>query len=60
MTDMMTMTLRLRLTAVNAKVLLQVMLVFEGFSTLAAFKLSVSSFFAERRLQREQSVGGAT
>lgn len=38
-----------RLTAVNSKMLLQVMFVFEGFSTLAAFELAVSSGFAEQR-----------
>lgn len=32
------------LTAVDAQVFLQVMFVLEGFSTLAAFELAVSSF----------------
>lgn len=44
-----------RLTAVNTKMLLQVMFVFEGFSTLAAFELAVSSSFVEqRRLQTQK------
>ena len=43
-----------RLTAVDTKMLLQVMFVFEGFSTLAALELAVSSSFVEqRRLQTE-------
>ncbi len=43
------------LTAVNTKMLLQVMFVFEGFSTFAAFELAVSSSFVQlRRLQTEK------
>lgn len=43
------------LTAVDAKMLLQVMFVFEGFSTLAAFELAVSSSFVEQLwLQKEK------
>jgi len=44
-----------RLTAVDAKMLLQVMLVLEGFSTLVAFELAVCGGVAERRrLQTEK------
>ena len=47
--------LRGRPTAVNAQMLLQVMFVFEGFSTLGAFELAVSSSFVQQlRLWREK------
>lgn len=40
--------LRTPLTAVNTKMLLQVVLVLEGFSTLVAFELAVSSSFSKQ------------
>lgn len=49
--------LRAPLTAVNTKMLLQVVLVLEGFSTLAAFELAVSSSFSKQWwLQREKQI----
>lgn len=44
----------LRLTAVNAEMLLQVVFVLEGFSTFTAFELAVSSSFVQKRLLRRE------